>query len=1239
MFLNNAIHQYIKEAGLNPLAKLGSELVRQGLTSHPLHLSKRKVILLVIDENYHLAIHYKNAFKLEHVACSCGQKNPCEHIFGGLFYLLESEDADLVETIEIPPVFGSVINTNEEGVYDLLPTFALNDYRNLEIVDSVSYAEFLNVYKPPFLRNFTSFTLEKIVLRDENHLSGYLSEKNYFQDEVSGKWHNVDIKKSDFGFSIKCNTCSEKSFSVCIHQYEVLKSQDIKSILLFGNMPDYQEELLLWSKKLDIQISKFKHLYELVLDGQVTNVLLVNHNFYTQNRLSKLRQNIESELFAPNDSSLLEDQDETDGSFGNAILWSSDHNGDVANLIKGKMDKLGSEFHSKIESVLSPEYLPSHEKTLWYQLERFIRESSKENKILKDKSWNRFLQNKVDTINQLTHYVITSKVDFLLISKRNIKRINFSSHFVDLVVSVEQNESFYTTRLKLKINDKEIEPKEHNILLMPYFLVIQNDAYIFKHPEIGRLISMLGWDEIIVDTDHSAQFTSFLFSLYNIVEVQFPNEIKPDTVTLENPHWKIKIREKGNYLVFTPMLEYGEQLEVKLPVDKWLFTKKNDQNIYTIPEEDIDKFTRFFLEQHEQFEYNLFNHGSFFLHYKDYLYENWFLQFFEKCRDYGISIFGLEELENYKMNTYKPSIKMGLSSGIDWFNVDVDISYGDQAVPAKVWLEAMKSNEKYILLGDGSLGLIPDEWFHSLKRLSLVAYEEKGVIKLNKFHFNIVESLFDDVNDDELHKAIKRKITILSEYDFEKKHELPPQNKAELRDYQKLGFQWLKSLSELGFGGCLADDMGLGKTLQVLTLLSDQKILGKISSLIVVPRSLLFNWANEINKFCPELSYIHYHGTERKLLRPSLLHYDIVITTYDTCTNDIEFLKDLKFNYIILDESQAIKNPESKRYKAMRLLQSHNKIVITGTPIENNTFDLYAQFSFVNPGIFGSVSQFKTNFAIPIDKESDGDSAFMLKKLIHPFLLRRTKAQVASDLPERSESLLYCEMGDTQRAMYEEFRSKIKFEIEEGVKQVGINKMRIRVIEGLLRLRQICNSPQLIDQNLPNHLRQSVKIETLLDIIENDLGDHHALVYSQFTSMLALVRHELDKRNIPYAYLDGSTKDRQGAVSDFMDKKEVRLFLISLKAGSTGLNLVKADYVYILDPWWNPAVEAQAIDRTHRIGQEKNVFAYKMICRDTIEEKIVLLQEKKKQLATDLIITDEHVFKSLNNDDLMSLFN
>jgi SNF2 family DNA or RNA helicase len=518
-----------------------------------------------------------------------------------------------------------------------------------------------------------------------------------------------------------------------------------------------------------------------------------------------------------------------------------------------------------------------------------------------------------------------------------------------------------------------------------------------------------------------------------------------------------------------------------------------------------------------------------------------------------------------------------------------------------------------------------------------VADVEKGELKISKYRFNVIDDLFDNIDDKKIIKELKEKKARLLQIDINKKYPLPENVTATLRDYQVHGFEWLKFLNESGFGGILADDMGLGKTLEVITLLADQ--IDKAPSMVIVPRSLLFNWAAELDKFCADLKYVIHHGPGRAKSLEALLPTNIIITTYSTAAIDIQLFKDYKFNYIILDESQAIKNPDSKRYKAMRLFQSGNRLAMTGTPIENNTFDLYAQLSFTSPGLLGSMTHFKNNFSIPIDSQGDVEAANLLRKLIHPFILRRTKEQVAKDLPEKTETIIYCEMGTAQRKLYDNLKRRIKEDIESAVEEKGVAKSKFQMLDGLLRLRQMCNSPLLVNKNFTGPNADSVKINTLVESLTEAIDQkHNALVFSQFTSLLAIIKIELDKRGIKYAYLDGSTTKRQVQVNKFMENDDINIFLISIKAGNTGMNLTKADYVYIIDPWWNPAVEAQAIDRTHRIGQKNNIFAYKLICKNSIEEKILKLQEKKKKLATDIIRTDENILKSLKKEELLALF-
>jgi len=375
------------------------------------------------------------------------------------------------------------------------------------------------------------------------------------------------------------------------------------------------------------------------------------------------------------------------------------------------------------------------------------------------------------------------------------------------------------------------------------------------------------------------------------------------------------------------------------------------------------------------------------------------------------------------------------------------------------------------------------------------------------------------------------------------------------------------------------------------------------------------------------------------LIDHDIANADIVITSYGILRSDIEQLLQYKFGYIILDESQAIKNHLSQTAKAVQIIQCRNRLILSGTPVQNNTFDLYAQFNFINPGLLGNIEFFKTEFANPIDRDNNKEKSEELRKLVYPFMLRRTKEQVAKDLPAKTETILWCQMENKQRTIYNSFKDEYRKNIMQKIEEEGFAKAGIYILSGLTKLRQICDSPAILNEpeTFPN---VSIKIDELMREIGENASNHKALVFSQFTSMLQLIANELDKNGISYYYLDGSTKaaDRKKAVEDFQTNDSVRIFLISLKAGGVGLNLTAADYVYMVDPWWNPAAEQQAIDRTHRIGQQKSVFAYKLICKDSIEEKILQLQQKKKILSADLISDENGFVKKLTKDDVAYLF-
>jgi len=610
----------------------------------------------------------------------------------------------------------------------------------------------------------------------------------------------------------------------------------------------------------------------------------------------------------------------------------------------------------------------------------------------------------------------------------------------------------------------------------------------------------------------------------------------------------------------------------------------------------------------------------------------------------GFEVIGEERLKSMRVNRNKPSLSLNITSGIDWFDVKVAVNFGDLAVSIKEIRRAMKKRERYIKLSDGTIGELPEEWIENYRHLFSMGEETDSGVRLDKYHLTLIDQLLGEtdlnsIDPDLLERRQRLKGYLENGFNGITSHEIPKGFQGELRPYQKAGFDWLHFLHEFGFGGCLADDMGLGKTIQALIFfqsLYEHGIPNGKASLIVVPRSLLANWQREASRFTPNLRILEYFNGNRPKDLQIFDDFDLVITTYGVMLRDIEGLRQYGFYYALLDESQIIKNPIAQTAKAARLLRPTHRLVLTGTPVENSTIELWSQFSFLNPGLLGSLEYFKNEFVNPIERKSDDDASQFLRKLIYPFILRRTKDQVAPELPPRSERILFSDMEPAQRKFYNRTRDYYRGLLLGMLENDGLNGSRMKILEGLLRLRQISNHPFLVDE----HFRgESGKFELIIETLETLRAEgHKALVFSQFVQMLRLVRKELDERGIPYAYLDGQTQDRQERVDLFQTSPEIPFFLISLKAGGLGLNLTAADYVIHIDPWWNPAVEMQATDRTHRIGQEKPVFVYKLITRDSVEEKIIILQDRKKELVEQIITTESSFFKDISVEDIKQLF-
>lgn len=580
------------------------------------------------------------------------------------------------------------------------------------------------------------------------------------------------------------------------------------------------------------------------------------------------------------------------------------------------------------------------------------------------------------------------------------------------------------------------------------------------------------------------------------------------------------------------------------------------------------------------------------------------------------------------------TMSLEISENIDWFDVKAIIRFGEYSVPFSTIRKHILKKKREFTLPNGEIAIIPDSWLTEYADLFAFANEEEETLRLNKVHVSLVKELKDG---NRAKVAMTKKLEQLMDFDTIADAELPTAFKGSLRPYQQAGYNWLYFLNEYGFGGCLADDMGLGKTVQTLALLQKEKeAINSATNLLVLPTSLIYNWQMEAAKFAPSITILNYTGTNRNKNHEQFGNYDLVVTSYGIARVDVDILSQFFFNYVILDESQAIKNPDSLTSKSVRKLTSRRRLILSGTPIENSTMDLWSQMSFANPGLLGNEQYFKKRFQIPIEKKQSEETLMHLNALIKPFILRREKTQVAKELPEKVENIRYCNLSETQREYYEREKSAFRNEIMDLLEKDGLKESQMLLLQGLTRLRQVVNHPAMIDEGYEG---DSGKFEDITYMIDNALGKNHKiLIFSQFVKHLKIVENYLKSQKIAYSYLDGSVKDRQGQVDKFQNDDSIRIFLISLKAGGIGLNLTEADYVFLLDPWWNPAIEAQAVDRAHRIGQRNTVFSYKFIARDTIEEKILKMQESKLKLAKDLITVEGSFVKSLTKEDIANLF-
>lgn len=786
--------------------------------------------------------------------------------------------------------------------------------------------------------------------------------------------------------------------------------------------------------------------------------------------------------------------------------------------------------------------------------------------------------------------------------------------------------------------------------------------YKLANPEVANLLSNLPKNGIIKvrKSNFSGFFQEFVLPLAEkfTIDLQISQDI--DNQILNFKEAKVYLKEDESNLLIIPVYEYyTDEISNEIASTSGagaidasgaqVIEFSHDQKINKISY-DTDKIT--ILERNqdaEKYHYDLIREQNtdfnsqeqypfFYLPFDDVLKDGWLFKFFEAMKEQNITILGFKDLKKFKYNPNKAVFTIKTGSGIDWFDMQIEVQFGDQFVGIKEIQKAVLKKQNYVELKDGTLGMLPEEWLKKYENILKFGRVKGDDLQISKLHFSLIDELGKDIDNFELEQELFEKKNKLLNFKEMAEIPLPKNIDAKLRDYQVEGFKWLNFLDEFSWGGILADDMGLGKTLQMLTFLQEQQNRDKSGvNLVVLPTTLIFNWQAEAAKFCPELKLFVHRGGTRQKVNGHWKDYDIILTTYGMVRSDIELFREFHFNYIVLDESQAIKNPDSLISKAARLLNARNRLVMTGTPVENNTFDLYSQMEFLNPGLLGSAEFFKTEFANPIDKMQDKEKAAQLRKIVYPFMLKRTKEEVAKDLPDKTESIIYCEMDSKQRKVYDTFREMYRQKLVDKMALDGKEKSSFLILEALLKLRQICDSPALLNDDT-EYDQNSAKLEEIIREIEENAGNHKILIFSQFLKMLDLIKVHLEKHKIKYEYLDGKTTDRADRVNHFQEDDTCRVFLMSLKAGGVGINLTEADYVYLVDPWWNPAVEQQAIDRTHRIGQKKKVFAYRMICKDTIEEKILLLQDKKRDIAKDIISTEDGFLKKLSQNDIIDLF-
>jgi len=846
--------------------------------------------------------------------------------------------------------------------------------------------------------------------------------------------------------------------------------------------------------------------------------------------------------------------------------------------------------------------------------------------------------------------------------------IRVSNSFTDCIFHFDRNQEGTYYSLELRYQDRLLNLMHKKTTLVssdPCSLVWQNQLYIFEKINSKKLLPFFEKEHVFIPTQIEDKYYKS-FVLNSIKE--YPVTGSGFTITEEISQRQAVLSLEKNLKMETvifPKFIYDEK--------EFLSNSKASNFVNFRREQDLYHFKK--IQRDFEWEKNCLNllrewglkedNGSYFLKGTELLQENdrvyelvnWLKQYQEKILKAGFLI--RQDLLDKHYFIEKPTLDIRIKKVDDWFDIYANVSFGKYQIPFIKLKKYILNNIREFGLPNGEIAVLPEEWFSDYRDLLPFARQEGNNMRIKSHHYYLIRQRLKGID-----KNLFQRLDKVSS-EVQEKVALPANLQASLRSYQEEGFSWMYHLYENQFGGCLADDMGLGKTLQTLTLLLKVKRLKtsvsqtkhpiqtslcfeeeeqenrncQPASLIVMPTSLIHNWENEIQKFTPSLKIYKHTGIQRKKtceFQELISYYDIILTTYGTVRNDIEMLREHEFFYLILDESQNIKNPGSKSYQTITQLKAGHRLVLTGTPIENSLSDLWAQINFINKGLLGNLAFFKREFITPIEKKNDPDKQTRLQTLIRPFVMRRTKEQVAHDLPPVTEQTRYCQMSHVQKEIYEKEKSAVRNTILENIEREGVQKSTFIVLQGLTKLRQLANHPSLIEGTEDS---ESGKFDEILQNLESLVAERHkVLIFSSFVKHLRLIEDQIIKRNWNYSMLTGQTVHREEEIKKFQEDPENRIFLISLKAGGVGLNLTAADYVFMIDPWWNPAAENQAINRAHRIGQDKKVFVYRYITEGSIEEKIQLLQERKSSLA-EKFINSNNPYKAITKEEILNLLN